>query len=206
MKIISVSDIHMRKDMLSKLLQVKGDMLLICGDFSHTGTKKQLNYVLDIISKCDFKYIVATTGNHDIDMERNLDYYKEKYPKIKFLNNEIIEIEGIKIYGSPYCVDYGGWAFPYYDKIDCKQKTLPKENVDIIISHEPPYDRDLGFIYDKKYGNFYLRVLLEISEKAPQVLFCGHIHENGGVSKKINNTMCFNCAGQIIEYEFENRD
>ena len=203
MKIIATSDIHMKKVLLNRLSHIDGDLLLICGDFSNTGSPQSLDIVLSEISKLDFKYIVATMGNHDIDMERDLDKYRTKYPKIKFLDNETCEVEGIKIYGSPYCLEFNNWAFPYINEIDCRNKTIPKSDIDIIICHEPPYHKDLSFIGDMFYGNEPLREFLETNSNSPEVLFCGHIHENSGNSQLINQTLCVNCSQTIIEYEFE---
>lgn len=203
MKIVATSDIHMNKRLLNKLSHIDGDLLLICGDFSNTGSPQSLDIVLSEVSKLNFKYIVATMGNHDIDMERNLNKYREKYPKIQFLDNEVCEVEGVKIYGSPYCLEFNNWAFPYINNLDCKNKTIPKEKVNIIVCHEPPYHRDLSFIGETFYGNEPLRDSLETNVNSPELLVCGHIHENSGNSQLINNTLCINCAQTIIVYEFE---
>lgn len=202
MTLYAVSDIHLNKKILDDLKKITGQLLLVCGDLSDCGTYSELEAVLNILSKLNFNKILVTMGNHDFDMEKNLNYYKDKYKNIIFLKNEVFELWGLKIYATPYCQEYGGWAFAYKDRFDCINKTIPKEKVDIIMCHEPPYHRSLSFINDKPYGNFELTTFLELSLKAPNVLFCGHIHEHKGASVVINNTKCFNCSEKIVSYEF----
>ena len=199
MKIVACSDLHNSKDLYWKLLYKKGDLLIIAGDLTSLGRELELTLALNTIDECDFKYKIVVLGNHE--KENQYEFCKSKYPNIIFLNNEIIEIEGLKIYGSPYSKRFYNWAFPYDTIDECVKYTIPKEEVDIIVTHEPPSHEKLSYTYDPiDIGNNELRKYIENTNKNILVI-SGHVHERGGNYVKINNSICYNVSRKIIDIE-----
>jgi Icc-related predicted phosphoesterase len=73
-----------------------------------------------------------------------------------------------------------------------KKFSLIPNDLDILITHGPEkgcLDKNL---YGELCGSTSLRE--EIAKKNPKIHLCGHIHEQGGFSKKIGNTLHFNCS------------
>lgn len=211
MKILATSDIHCNLNRLKKIKYKEADILIVAGDLTNIGLKIELKEVLDKISS--FTHIntkIVVLGNHDsrnhhnkngMTEERTYEWCKMNYPEIIFLNNEIVDIGGVKIYGTPWNSGYKGlWSYEY-NLDNRKDLTCPKENVDIIITHEPPSSYELSYIdIYGDLGNIDLRKYLE--ENKCKVLISGHIHENKNKSVDINGCMCYNVSESITDISF----
>lgn len=211
MKILATSDIHCNLNRLKKIKYKEADILIVAGDLTNIGLKIELKEVLDKISS--FTHIntkIVVLGNHDsrnhhnkngMTEERTYEWCKMNYPEIIFLNNEIVDIGGLKIYGTPWNSGYKGlWSYEY-NLDNRKDLTCPKENVDIIITHEPPSSYELSYIdIYGDLGNIDLRNYLE--ENKCKILISGHIHENKNKSVDINGCMCYNVSESVTEIAF----
>lgn len=210
-KILTISDIHSNLNLIKPLKYKDADFLLVAGDLTNIGLKVELQAMLDSINNLDnIKHKIVVLGNHD---SRNLHntrgmsdeiayaWCKRHYPNIHFLNNEIVEIDGLKIYGSPYVSEFCGWGFQY-NLSNRDELTIPKENVDIIVCHEPPSSIELSYIEGVgDLGNRKLREYLE--DNKCKMLVCGHIHENKGKYLDINGCQSYNVAGKLTELYLE---
>ena len=99
MKIVCISDTH---GLHSHLELPKGDMIIHAGDLTKNGSKNQVVDFLDWYSKLDFEYKNFIAGNHDFFFENQEEINKTIPDNIIYLNDSGIEINGIKIWGSPY--------------------------------------------------------------------------------------------------------
>lgn len=196
MKIVAISDIHSSSKLLYELSQINGDLLLIAGDLTQLGYDDEMRKVLNKINKLDFRYKIVVLGNHEVNT--SYSWCRLNYPNIVFLNNEVIELCGLKIYGTPYSKELYGWAYPYTD--DVEDKTIPKEEVDIIISHEPPSDYYLSMsMFSGDIGNKELTKYLQNANV--KLVISGHCHECGGGYSEINKAKCYNVARTITQIE-----
>lgn len=67
-----------------------------------------------------------------------------------YLEHESVEVEGIKIFGSPYTLEYCQTAFQYKPNLDeVIWSKIPKD-VDILVTHCPPY----GILDKSNNGKF----------------------------------------------------
>lgn len=104
----------------------------------------------------------------------------------------MIEIEGIKIFGSPYINKGKPTAFSY-EKVDSEGRWVDIPKVDILVTHGPPYGiADLGKVDSKHLGCPSL--LQKIKEIRPKYHLFGHIHESGGKSFTENETIFVNIS------------
>lgn len=181
MKIVAISDTHNQHKFLNL---PKGDMLIHAGDVSSRGTKEQVLDFLDWFSKTDFKYKIFIAGNHDFYFEKeNEEIVKDIIPKsIIYLNDSGIEIENIKIWGSPIQPEFYDWAFnrDRGEEIQKHWNLVPKDT-DILITHGPVYG-----ILDKTVKNDYAgceNLLKTIKIIKPKIHIFGHIHEAYGVQE-----------------------
>lgn len=181
MKILTISDTHGFHKELKHFNGV--DMVIHAGDFSNHGTPTMnLPEALDFLewyNEIPVKYKILVAGNHDTALYAKLIHITD-YPNIIYLEHESIEIEGIKIFGSPWVPQYGNWAFmKKRGKLDPLWQLIP-ENLDILITHGPPkgildlaynIDNILEYCGDKELLNHVLRV-------EPKYHIFGHIHNN----------------------------
>jgi len=99
---------------------------------------------------------------------------------IIYLEHEYIEVEGIKIFGSPYTPTFGNWSFMKSRATINRLWETVTEPADILILHGPPkgildlsYDRD-GIL--ERCGDNTLHKL--IKGMKPKLVCFGHIHDN----------------------------
>ena len=91
-----------------------------------------------------------------------------------YLEHELVEVEGLKIFGSPYTMYYCGSAFQIKpEKLKIYWDSIP-DNLDILITHGPPFG-----IFDQtaKKVNAGCKALLEkVKQVKPKIHIFGHIH------------------------------
>jgi len=213
MKLILMSDLHgyLPIDVPEcDMLLISGD---ICPNYNVTDPKNEVhlqkqwffNCFISWINKLKCKYVVFTWGNHDligehteglknqiISIENKLDNKLVK--SVYLLNDSSIEIEGIKIYGSPWSVTYKGkWAFNLPDEqLKSMWDKIPSDT-NILLVHAPPYG-----IGDKTLNtgeNAGSKTLLSSIQKInPTLVVCGHIHEGRGIYQINEKTTVVNAA------------
>jgi Icc-related predicted phosphoesterase len=181
MKIVAISDTHGKHQ---NLVLPKADMLIHAGDVSSRGKETEVIEFLKWFSETDFTYKIFIAGNHDFYFERFGDeMINQLIPaNVIYLNDNGIEIEGIKIWGSPISPWFYDWAFNRHRGNDIKKHwdKIP-QNVDILITHGPVFG-----ILDKtvRNENVGCKDLLEkIETLNPKFHICGHIHEAYGQVK-----------------------
>lgn len=191
MKICAISDTH---GLLPKIEPC--DVLLIAGDISPLDIQHNLNEMDKWIYtsfcpwirslNCTYKILVA--GNHDYYLQNlttssKLVLEMECGGDLIYLNNTCTSIytesKTLKIFGTPWCHEFGYWPFMIPDKVLVEKfKEIP-ENLDILVSHDPPFnltDADLNNYNGCKShcGNIVLSN--EIIIKRPKIVISGHIH------------------------------
>jgi Icc-related predicted phosphoesterase len=128
------------------------------------------------------KYKVIIAGNHDTSIESRLITKKDFKDKgIIYLEHESIEIEGIKIFGSPYTPEFHNWAFNRTrNKLGQIWESIP-DDIHVLITHGPPK----GILDSAQRDNnnhehagcsALLKKVLKIQ---PKYMISGHIHDNG---------------------------
>ena len=107
MKIVFISDTHGKHEILTTKaydnILGEGDILVHAGDCTNVGKTHEIKQFLDWFSNTPFKHKVFIAGNHDWGFETNHDIapeYKEK--GVHYLFDNMVEIDGVKIYGSPW--------------------------------------------------------------------------------------------------------
>lgn len=151
-----------------------------------------------------------TEGNEHIPAEGKPDWLKDMLSVgltegVFYLENTGIEIEGIKIWGSPITPSFGyGWAFNKDRGYDINQvwNQIPTDT-DIVITHGPIHsycDRtDRGGL-NVGCEQLYLR----LNEVEPQLHFSGHIHEAYGY-RHTNWGYAFNGCNCDLSYLVNNK-
>ena len=185
--IYCISDIHGQID---KLEIPECDILLIAGDISRYGRQiyKDANWLKfnfnPWLEKQPAKHIIMTPGNHDI----NFQNAPSLIPKLNchVLIDELLEIDGIKIYGSPWNVWFYDWGFNLSEeKLKLVWDNIP-ENIDILLLHSPPFGiLDMANHPNYPATNIGSKSLTKrIEEIHPKYVVFGHNHSGFGIVEK----------------------
>jgi len=194
MKIIAISDTHMIKP-LHELNLPSGDVLIIAGDILKSGSFGEFYIVLNELNKIKYKYknIIVVAGNHDVCFqELAITKMILLEDDIVYLEDMEVVIDGVKFYGTPWSKPFNNWAFMADEKRrEKKFNNIPKD-VDVLITHAPPYQ-----ILDKtskgeEVGCEILKKMLDEDEIAPKYIICGHIHQDKPEPVKYKNTVIYN--------------
>ncbi|MDF1739592.1 MAG: metallophosphatase domain-containing protein [Verrucomicrobiales bacterium] len=153
------------------------DILIHCGDFCSFEREDAATLEdADIwFAEVPAKHVVCVGGNHDFMLQSR----EFRFAHATFLEDSGIEIEGLSIYGSPWCPDLSGFA--YYadeDQLIERWRQIPT-GVDILITHTPPY----GFLDVPSSGDVHLgcpHLQDELQRIQPQLHVFGHVHASHG--------------------------
>lgn len=225
MKIVCVSDTHTYGNLLDL---PDGDMIIHAGDHTFTGRFEETKAALRWFNSLPYKYKIMIAGNHDFYYDDSIksghefrdwrvdkpmskeQIIQEFAPDAIYLEDSGVEIEGLKIYGSPWQPWYYDWAFNFpgnktrwdrYAPIEHDRETARKtwdkipDNVDILVTHTPAFG-----ILDRaedstKLGCPELKNRLSFLPKLKLHVF-GHIHEAYGIEVSGD----FHEVGQVIKF------
>ncbi|MBW2966404.1 metallophosphoesterase [Candidatus Woesearchaeota archaeon] len=195
MKILTFVDLHGNMSALKKLVEraKKDDIeLIICaGDISAFSDK--LNKLIGEFSKVKKPFLIIP-GNHEEDDELE-----------KACNpfNNCVNIHKKGFSGEDFTVlGYGGGGFSEidkrFDRLAKSFKKMIKKDKVILVTHAPPYNTNVDRINKRPCGNKSIRNF--ILEVKPDLVVCGHLHENAGKMDKIGKTLVINPGykGKVI--------
>jgi Icc-related predicted phosphoesterase len=164
------------------------DLLLIAGDVCpiafghdvHIQRNWMRKYFFPFLNELPAKHIVWIAGNHDFVCEvpgfkRIAD---EAGDHIHYIQDEVIDIDGVTIYGSPWVPNLPNWAFHGdANKFQILSQTIPE--TDILLLHGPPNGiLDQVWSGDSVGSPFYSSMLQY--RITPKHVVFGHIHEAHG--------------------------
>ena len=208
--ICAISDLH------GILIDIEPcDLVLICGDTVplniQSNSKKTYKWFQTVFKEwtdnlpCNKVLFVA--GNHDLGLEHHQERYEKLFPKdnkVTYLCNTSYDYKGIKIFGTPYCKQFGHWAFMEDDNTLTKLFEEIPYNLDILMSHDAPYGctdiclQQLDWISKDHLGNMPLRNA--IIEKKPKIVFHGHLHSTNHEFELLENSKVVNSS--IVDEQY----
>eukprot|EP00929_Paragymnodinium_shiwhaense_P039101 TRINITY_DN20567_c0_g3_i1.p1 TRINITY_DN20567_c0_g3~~TRINITY_DN20567_c0_g3_i1.p1 ORF type:complete len:428 (+),score=101.41 TRINITY_DN20567_c0_g3_i1:105-1388(+) len=206
LRFVCISDTHNLHD---QLVLPEGDVLLHTGDFSELGSQTEVANFVDWLVQQKFEHKVVIAGNHDIGVDGDrYDTIGKNWKEDKsgrsynnlpgdvrplltgregftYLENDSVEIQGIKIYGSPMTplivlplLPPIAMAFNLQNRAECRAQwsTIPSDT-DVLLTHGPPKGFGDGFM---KLGCQDLREAV-LERVRPAFHVFGHVHEGYGV-------------------------
>jgi Icc-related predicted phosphoesterase len=184
MKLVSIiSDTHCLHNRIK--FSKPCDLLLHCGDMTNNATIPEFRSIIkwykELKSNGYVKNIVSIMGNHDIKIN---NFLLNEFKEVSVcLDDEIVEVDGFKIWGSPYLVKRG--------------KLLNKvtNDLDFLLTHTPPKG-----ILDNGYG--CLDLLKKVEQTKPRFHCFGHIHNHFGLVRR-RGINYVNASGGKIDVEIE---
>lgn len=205
MKIVCISDTHNKH---GEIDIPECDILLHTGDFSSRGYRHEFENFVQWLDKQPAKHKIFISGNHDFICEKEPQFVKDYVSNfgVHYLFDSFVEIEGLKIYGSPWQPWFHDWAFNF-ERDDYKQaiKTWAKmpDDTDVLLTHGPPY-RIMDLVArptkneDPNVGCKFL--LGRVVVVKPKLHVFGHIHEQYG-QLEYNGTLFVNAASCNLQYK-----
>jgi Icc-related predicted phosphoesterase len=193
MRIVCISDTHGIHDRMEHQIP-EGDILLHAGDLTLRGNLEDLASVNDFFESLPHPHKIFIPGNHDWCFEREEKEARNLMTSATCLIDEGIEIDGVKIWGSPWQPEFHAWAFnlPRGRKLKEAWDKIPDDS-DIVITHGPPRGI-LDLCSDgAREGCDDLRD--RIAQIQPKLHLFGHIHEGYGLeihdeTTHINASIC----------------
>ena len=184
MKIVCLSDTHNRHELIAV---PEGDILIHAGDATGRGTIDEIIAFNDWFANLPHQYKIFVAGNHDRLFETSNRFARTLLDSsIHYLQDSSIEIENLKIYGSPWQPRFFDWAFNLTRGAELAEKwrLIPNE-VDILITHGPPFG-----ILDEVPRRFFIEnagceeLRKRVEEIQPKLHIFGHIHCGYGTAEE----------------------
>jgi len=181
LRLVLLSDTHGSHPQLSL---PSGDVLVHAGDFSrYRDGWAELGSFCDWLRAQPHRHKVLVAGNHDFCFERHGAEARRFTSGIHYLEDEGVELDGLRFYGSPWQPTFFNWAFnlPRGAALAEKWGRIPA-STDVLVTHGPP----LG-ILDRVHDGQRVGcadLLSAVERVAPLLHTFGHIHESGGVEQR----------------------
>jgi Icc-related predicted phosphoesterase len=182
-----------------------GDIIIHCGDITRKSNLSEVTDFVDWFAGLNFKYKILVAGNHDRFIRKKKAEFLEliRRHQIEYLENEVVQVDGYSIFGSPFTLNYGCLgAFTYSDLPEAERIwSLIPHNIDILVTHAPPKGfRDFSTTENQNAGCEVLRD--KVLSIKPQYHIFGHIHESYGIEvhgdSVFVNVSLSNESGEIV--------
>ncbi|CAJ0567425.1 unnamed protein product, partial [Mesorhabditis spiculigera] len=199
-----------------------GDVLIVAGDFTSCGLPKEVKNFNAQLANTRHAYRILIAGNHECTFDetflksqkREIGEAKEEALKQAllsalhsakmttprplltnglYLQDEVIELFGITIYGTPWQPRVDNWAFNLSRGLPLLEKwnQIPT-GVDVLITHTPPLGHGDLMANGQRMGCVELLNTV-VKRVKPKYHVYGHIHEGYGCSSD-GYTKFINCC------------
>ena len=153
------------------------DLLIHCGDMCsfHQDDDRILEDVDVWFAEIAAKEVICIGGNHDFLLQSG----EFTFSHARFLQDSAVELDGLTIYGSPWCPDLSGFAYYQCEEDLIERWRAIPSGIDILVTHTPPYGiLDLPTLGSPHLGCKHL--LTELKRIAPRYHVFGHVHASYG--------------------------
>lgn len=146
------------------------------------GSSRELKLQIDWLKDQPAKHKIAIAGNHDFCLEQEPFARFMFGQSITYLQDSSTTVEGLRIWGSPWTMRFGDWAFgKTEEQLEALYSAVPP--CDILITHGPPFgilDQMIrgGGVFRPNIGSRSTLALVE--RLKPKLHVFGHIHEAHG--------------------------
>lgn len=200
MRFLAVADIHGRPDRLrhirDTLAQHTVDALVVAGDLCRWFCRPEA--LLEGLQRLRLP-VMAIRGNSD---PRRLEDRFAVYSRITSLHLQAVPCGGVSFVGAG-----GTVALPFASRLDWRERIIEETLCrlltpqSVLVVHPPPRG-----VLDRVAGRFHAgcrTVNRVIAACRPQLVLCGHIHEQPGVAS-LGDTVVVNCTlgrggGALVE-------
>ncbi len=202
MKLLCFSDLHRDQEAARHLLErsAEVDVVIGAGDFAvkHAG----LADTLDILSQIR-KPAVLVPGNGETIEE--LREAASAWESAVILHGDGCEIQGVSFWGVGGGIPvtpFGAWSYDF-DEQQAQQMLQDSPSGGVLVVHSPPLDTVDRDRTGRVRGSQSIRDC--ILEKSPQLVVCGHIHDDWEKQVDLGSSRVLNAGprGVVMEVDFE---
>lgn len=210
-----ISDTHDVYQDLNMIVPKNTEILFFTGDLTYRGKEWEMLKLCEQFKTLSKRipHIVGCLGNHELGAQGKENEWKEAFKQngVILLDHESVEIEGMKIFGSPWTPWFFDWAYNYDNpkmgidgqksiKGDELWSSIP-DDTQILLTHGPP-DGILDYCRNGNVGCVELKKRISELKSLKYHMF-GHIHENYGI-KEIDGITYSNASIMNKNYKFIN--
>lgn len=194
MRIVCLSDTH---DAFRGLPVPDGDLLLHGGDLSRRGVVEEVLASAEWLRSLPHRHKLVIAGNHDFCLEQQDP--RSLLQGLRYLQDESCEIEGLRVYGSPWSPAHGLWSFQAERGEPLRKiwQQIP-DNTQILITHGPPRGILDRHVSGRPLGCEQLRE--RVLQVKPLLHLFGHVHESHG-SHRQDGTLFVNACNCSFGYK-----
>lgn len=203
-RLVCISDTHGLHDRIPEPLP-DGDILIHAGDMAGNGSLAAVEAFNAWLARQPHAHKIVIAGNHDRIFEEDPQAARAALTGATYLQDEGVEIFGIRFWGSPWTPEFMNWHFmlsPGSEQTHWAQ--IPTET-DVLITHGPPH-RFLDEVQElfvphkiKSQGCPELRQAVQ-QRVQPALQVYGHIHEGYGY-KHLGKTLFVNASTCTERYQ-----
>ncbi len=176
MKIVALSDTHSRHHQLAV---PDGDILIHAGDATMSGSLNEIAVFNAWLGTLPHPVKLFCAGNHDWLFEREPNLARSLMTNATYLQDELIVVNGLRIYASPWQPRFFDWAFNLDRGLPLRRKwDLIPDDVDVLVTHGPPFGIRDQNPNGEHCGCEELRAAVE--RVKPRLHIFGHIHQGYG--------------------------
>jgi Icc-related predicted phosphoesterase len=189
-RVVMISDTHgKQRDMRLRPIP-EGDILIHAGDLirDHNDMREYYDINRFFQEQKSFKHKLFIAGNHDWGFQREKQLATELMHGATYLQDQFVEIKGLKIYGTPWQPEFCNWAFNLPrmgNKLQAAWEMIP-DDTDVLITHGPPHgiqdkihmDEEANASYNQHLGCELL--MRRVEQIKPMIHVFGHIHGGYG--------------------------
>lgn len=204
MRLVCLSDTH---TLHSRVKVPDGDVLIHAGDFTKRGSHEDVERFNAFLGRQPHRHKVVIAGNHDFCFEDDRAAAQALITNARYLQDAALEIEGLRLYGSPWQPRFFDWAFNLDRGAPLRAKwDLIPADTDVLITHGPPFGHGDRCDDGRRVGCEEL--LLALERVRPRVHVFGHIHEGYGQTELRHDggqrTLCVNASSCDVRYRAVN--
>jgi len=205
-KLVCMSDTHSTQREFRFSIP-DGDIFIHAGDFTRYGLPSEIVAFNNWLATLPHRHKVVVSGNHELSLDpstweeaaeymdqagetrQSTEQVRSLLTNCIYLEDEIIEVMGLKIFGSPWQPDFSQSAFCLQrgESLRKKWSKIP-EDTEVLVTHGPPLG--VGDLCSGGGGRAGCQDLLEQVTKVvkPKLHVFGHIHEGYGMYKNGKTT------------------
>lgn len=195
MRVVCISDTHGFHEGLEV---PDGDLLLHAGDATKHGSLEEVAAFNGFLGSLPHTHKVVIAGNHDFAFQKDPVLARDLITHAVYLEDGETEIDGRRIWGSPWQPWFCDWAFNLERGTEIRAKwSLVPEGIDVLLTHGPPLGHGDRTTDGRNVG---CADLLDAVRRArPRLHVFGHIHEGYGQTME-GDTRCINASTCTVAY------
>ena len=159
MRLVAFADTHQFHE---ELVLPPADVAICAGDIGRGGDREEIESFLTWFALQPHRHKILVPGNHDGCLESPASFadLQRRFPAVQIVVDAAVEIEGLRLWGSPWTPRFHSWFFMRARGADLAERwaQIP-DDVDVLITHGPPK----GILDDVRRSRF------RVSDKTPDL-------------------------------------